>query len=572
MDRNRQIRLTAVWALSLIGTLTLGTTVPAGETSEPDGIDPAELVRELIANENKIHELDSLSVRIQGRWTRSEQATAAERADLEKRFPRSMVTPERFPALRPEQNETLELAFDRSRLRVFANKHGVSTHVRIWDGSQAWIHERYETHEQESYLLDDSPLDNFVLIESLYWLATGAHSFWWNSSEYQIGATAWWVDRDGKFRSEVSGTPEEFVLLGRRSFRGHDCHVLGFSHERGWPARSIYVGAEDRLLYGETSYRQLPAADRHDISSRIAGASIRDDAGWKDWKDRLTAAERQEVEHRYATELFKALEPSSESYFEDYREASPGYRIPFKYGYRFFEKGTRDETGTRRDLEIVDWKVNSKLPDEWFALEMREGVQVCDKRHDPPLFYKFKKTFSPAEWQAILDEHEERAARLAEMKERQDSRVGTEAVQFPKTTWVNSKPLAWEDLKGRVVVLDFCAHWCGPCHDDYPILENWHEGRQESGITVIGVHTPTDSVDDVEKMARDFKLSYPICVDSRKSPGGLGFGFLSSWYFIQGIPHAVVVDQHGRVAGHGSLDEVLSTARKLVSEAEASEE
>ena len=97
-------------------------------------------------------------------------------------------------------------------------------------------------------------------------------------------------------------------------------------------------------------------------------------------------------------------------------------------------------------------------------------------------------------------------------------------------------------------------------------MENWHKGRQRSGVTVIGVHTPTGSADDVKKMAKDFKLSYPICIDSKKPPGASGFGFLSSWYFISGIPHAVVVDKRGRVAGHGSLDEVLSKARKLASD------
>jgi len=67
--------------------------------------------------------------------------------------------------------------------------------------------------------------------------------------------------------------------------------------------------------------------------------------------------------------------------------------------------------------------------------------------------------------------------------------------------------------------------------------------------------------------AREFQLGYPICIDSKKPAGATGFGFLSSWYGVQGIPCAVVVDQSGRVAGHGSLDEALRKAEKLISEA-----
>ena len=121
------------------------------------------------------------------------------------------------------------------------------------------------------------------------------------------------------------------MLSGRRNFRGRDCHVLGYMHDRGWPCRSIYVGVKDRLLYGQTSYGWIPAADSHKIMSRIADASIKDGAAWKAWKERLPGAKRKEVERRYFAELFKVLEPSSEYYFDGYREVSPQFWIPLKF-------------------------------------------------------------------------------------------------------------------------------------------------------------------------------------------------------------------------------------------------
>jgi hypothetical protein len=130
---------------------------------------------------------------------------------------------------------------------------------------------------------------------------------------------------------------------------------------------------------------------------------IRDNAGWRAWKEGLPAAEREEVERRYARYLYEVARPSAEWYFDEYREISPGFSVPMRFGYAFLgvdAEGTYAKT--RRDLRVMEVKANVELPGDLFVMEMREGVQVVDRRYDPPLSYPFKKDFSREEWQEIL--------------------------------------------------------------------------------------------------------------------------------------------------------------------------
>ncbi|MEM7231371.1 MAG: TlpA disulfide reductase family protein [Planctomycetota bacterium] len=181
-----------------------------------------------------------------------------------------------------------------------------------------------------------------------------------------------------------------------------------------------------------------------------------------------------------------------------------------------------------------------------------------------PLYYKHKRKFTTEEWQAIVDEHETKARRASAAKAKKDSRIGSRAAALPKKPWVNSEGLSWNKLRGRVVVLAFGAYWCGPCQNDYPILENWHQGRKPSGVDIVAVHTPTSSLKEVKGLVRKHKISYPMVVDEPKPEGGSGFGKISSWFHVDYIPYYVVVDQTGQVAGHGSLVDALQTARKTV--------
>lgn len=94
-----------------------------------------------------------------------------------------------------------------------------------------------------------------------------------------------------------------------------------------------------------------------------------------------------------------------------------------------------------------------------------------------------------------------------------------------------------EALRGKVVVLEFWATWCGACRALLPTLNAWHERYQTGGATVVSVTT-----DPVEKAARDaveLGLSYPVLSD----PDGL----TAQAYQAFALPTLFVIDRQGVV-------------------------
>src|ERR1700678_350072 len=58
------------------------------------------------------------------------------------------------------------------------------------------------------------------------------------------------------------------------------------------------------------------------------------------------------------------------------------------------------------------------------------------------------------------------------------------------TGWINSKPLTAKELKGKVVLVDFWTYSCINCLRSLPYLRAWADKYKDSGLGVIGVHTP----------------------------------------------------------------------------------
>jgi thiol-disulfide isomerase/thioredoxin len=56
--------------------------------------------------------------------------------------------------------------------------------------------------------------------------------------------------------------------------------------------------------------------------------------------------------------------------------------------------------------------------------------------------------------------------------------------------WINSEPLRLEDLRGRVVLVEFWTFGCINCRNTLPYVKSWHDRYRGKGLTVIGVHSP----------------------------------------------------------------------------------
>ena len=143
--------------------------------------------------------------------------------------------------------------------------------------------------------------------------------------------------------------------------------------------------------------------------------------------------------------------------------------------------------------------------------------------------------------------------------------VGQAAPEIDAEHFVASESVTLKSLRGKVVLIDFWAVWCGPCIATFPHLIEWHERYADKGLVILGATRsygyrwddeadkavkPTASSGDkvaieeelamLEKFRAKYKLHHGFFV----SPQGSTF---NADYGVYGIPQAVLIDKEGKV-------------------------
>jgi thiol-disulfide isomerase/thioredoxin len=95
-------------------------------------------------------------------------------------------------------------------------------------------------------------------------------------------------------------------------------------------------------------------------------------------------------------------------------------------------------------------------------------------------------------------------------------------------------------LKGKPVVIDFWATWCGPCRKEIPELVKLYGQFNPKGVTFLGIAL-NDTPDSLIKLQKDDSVPYPIL---------LGTNDVAKAYQVATIPMLVLLDKEGRIAYH----------------------
>jgi cytochrome c biogenesis protein CcdA/thiol-disulfide isomerase/thioredoxin len=136
-------------------------------------------------------------------------------------------------------------------------------------------------------------------------------------------------------------------------------------------------------------------------------------------------------------------------------------------------------------------------------------------------------------------------------------------------SWLNSPPLTKEQLRGKVVLVDFWTYSCINCLRSIPYVEAWAEKYKNDGLVVIGVHTPEFAFEkdpsNVAKAVQDLKITYPVALDSNYA---IWKAFNNQYW-----PAHYFIDANGTIRfhhfGEGNYDESEQVIQQLLKEKNA---
>jgi peroxiredoxin len=230
------------------------------------------------------------------------------------------------------------------------------------------------------------------------------------------------------------------------------------------------------------------------------------------------------------------------------------YQAGAVYLYQGLDK-KKDESFTRAHEEFTKALESApNFPDAVFG----DGKALAHLHQDDAAkarFEQFSKMSGP------LEIDRQRALRFVSEPELARARM---APAFSVTT-IDGRQISLDDLKGKVVLMDFWATWCGPCREALPHMRDIAKKFKDDPLIVLSV-----SLDDDEQKWEDFIQKNEMTWPQYRDPGGFK-GQMADLFGVHAIPHTftidadgVMQDEHvGDASVEGKLKKLLTRAREI---------
>ena len=257
--------------------------------------------------------------------------------------------------------------------------------------------------------------------------------------------------------------------------------------------------------------------------------------------------------------------------FESYHDSGQGHILLRKdiadmqptgnggwYLRRFSRTGYREDGALRdkEEVEIKNFNFSFDVLDHeftWEAIGVTKGMKIQDSQlgisytyEDPKESTKESRDEIPKNARTILDS-------INKGKNTRDTfrnlyaLMNKPAPNLEAVTWINSEPLKLEDLKGKIIVLDFWGIDCGPCLGDIEELNKIQERGKSEPVVVIGVHHPGLDISEIKKVMTKYNVKYPVCIDSAGGSEKYWQGRTFEKYSVSAIPRPFLIDIKGNI-------------------------
>jgi thiol-disulfide isomerase/thioredoxin len=129
---------------------------------------------------------------------------------------------------------------------------------------------------------------------------------------------------------------------------------------------------------------------------------------------------------------------------------------------------------------------------------------------------------------------------------------------------LQGKMIGLGNLRGKVVLLNFWATWCGPCKREIPSLERLYQKRRDKGFVILAVNAERTSTSTVSSFADKYGMSFPVLLNPQAD--------VANSYWIRAIPTSFLLDKKGvirwKIVGGREWDnsDVLERVDQLLGE------
>ena len=108
----------------------------------------------------------------------------------------------------------------------------------------------------------------------------------------------------------------------------------------------------------------------------------------------------------------------------------------------------------------------------------------------------------------------------------------------PAVATADGKPFDWSTLRGKVVLVDFWASWCGPCRQAFPVYDAMGKRHADAGFVVLGVNVDEQRA-DAERFLEAVPVAFTVVFDAGgKAPQAYG---------VKAMPTSYLVGRDGRL-------------------------